>query len=126
METLLDCHSTVIDRWLRGQLLFWMSSSLLPYFLTGVTFLDQLVLEEFNWRTFSVIIRNAGTSKSLQQIGGALTWLVDLFDRRDSQNAFPRIFSQFLMDSARAGSLWVAPQMYTNLAMKLLEILRHK
>jgi len=87
---------------------------------------DQLVIEEFNWRTFSVIIQTAGTFGSPQAIGDALTWLVDIFDRRDSQNAFPQFFSQFLMDQARAGSLGVNLRMYTNLAMQLLAIFRDK
>ena len=116
----------MIDAWLRGQLLPWVSAPLFPYFLTGVTFLDELILEEFNWRTFSVIVDNAGTSRSVKQIAGALTWLVDLFDRRESQSAFPRMFSRFLMDPARAWSLWVNPRMYTTLAKQLLETLRDK
>ena len=126
METLLDCHSTVIDKWLRVQLLPWAATPLLSYFLTGVIFRGQLVLEEFNWRNFSVIIQSAGTSSSLRQIGAGLIWLVDLFDRRESQSAFTRMFSKFLVDQARAQSFWVNSQMYTNLAKKISEILRDK
>jgi len=95
----------------------------MPYFLTGVTFLDRLVLEEFNWRIFSGVIQN-GKTEVVPEIAGGLNWLVDLFDRRESQNA--SFFSQFLMDRARAGSLWVKPQMYTNLALQLLKILRNE
>ena len=116
----------VIDRWLRRQLLPWVSSPLLPYFLTLVTILDQLVLEEFNCRTFSMIILIAGTSRSPEEIDDALTWLVNLFDSRKSQNTFPRFFSEFLMDPARARSLWVNHQMYTSLTMQLLKILSDK
>jgi len=87
---------------------------------------DQLVLEEFNWRTFSLIIQTTGTFGSSQAIGDALTWLIDLFDKRELQNAFSRFFSRFLIDQARAGSLGVNLRMYTNLAMQLLAILRDK
>jgi len=123
METLLDPHSTVIDTWLRGQLSPW-HSPLLSYFLTGVTLLDQLVLENSYWRTLPVIIQGAGASGSFLRFFNTLPWLVDLLDRKESQNAFPRVFSRFLMDRARAGqSLWVSPRMYVNLAKKILKIL---
>jgi len=112
----------VVERWLREQSL--PVSAPLGHFLTAVTLLDQYILEEFNWRTFWVIIQNTETFRLRGQIvhSDALPWLVDLIDRRDAQNAFPRM----LMDSARAGSLWVRPQMYTKLANKILKILRDK
>ena len=113
-----------VDGWLRGQLLPSESSPLLPYFLTGVTFLDHLVLEEFTWQTFSRIIQNGETRP--QKMVVALDWLVDLFDRKGSYSTFPRIFSQFLMDQARAGPLWVNSRRYVNLAKKIVKILRDK
>jgi len=116
----------VIDTWLRDQLLPWVSSPVLSYFLTGVTFLDELVLEEFHWDTFSVIVDNEVTARSVEEIADDLGWLVGLFDRREPQSAFPRMFSQFLMDQKRAWSFGVNPQKYTNLAKRLLGILHDK
>ena len=116
----------MIDKWLRGQLLPWVSSPVLSYLLTGVAFLDELVLEEFNWRTFSMIIQDLDTSRCLQRIGNSLSWLVDLFNKRESENAFPRIFTRFLMDPARLWPFRVNLQIYTNLAKQILKILRDK
>ena len=73
-----------------------------------------------------IILQNAEISMSPGIIFNAVDWLVDLFDRKESHGAFPRMFSQFLMNQARAGSLWVSPQMYTNLAKQSLKILRDK
>jgi len=66
------------------------------------------------------------TSTSVEWLGGDLAWLVDLFDRREPQSAFLRVFSQFLMDRARAGLFWINAQMYANLAKKILKFLGDK
>jgi len=127
-ETLLDHHSTSIDIWLRKQLQRWelTLNPCFSYFLTGVTLLDQCVLEEFNWRSFLGIIQIVGTPMSYYTSDHSTTWLVDLFDRKESHTTFARMFSQFLMDQARAGPLWVNSQGYMNLAQQILKILCHK
>ena len=124
-ETLLDHHLAVFDEWLRSQLDPWVSCWALPDFLTAITLVDQLNVdaESFNWRTFSVILQHEG-AESLVPVAQDFTERVTLFNGTESQLAYPKIVSKFLMDPVRAGKFCVSCFEYVELAKQLLNILQ--
>jgi len=89
-----------------------------PCFLAVVTLLDQLDPKEYNWKQLPVILQ--GPFPFIPFI------LNGLFDGTDSDVEFSRIVSKFFMDRDRAGTLWVNPHVYVNLATQLLKILHDK
>ena len=113
-ETLLDHHLATFDGWLQAQFmpLFSLSQS---HYLAVVTLLDQLDPKEYNWEQLSVILEGHSLFSPKE--------FVFLFDGTKSNKEFSGLASKFLMDRDRAGSFWVNPQTYVNLAMPILKIL---
>jgi hypothetical protein len=116
METLLDRHLATFDGWLQGQFMF-LSASSWSHYLAVVTLLDQLDPKEYTWQQLSVILEGQSPFAPNELF---------LFDGMKSNIEFSRIVSKFLMDRDRAGSFWVNPQTYVNLATPLLKILHDK
>ena len=125
MKTLLDHHLATFDRWLYAYLMPLTASPCqwAHYHLTVVTLLDQLDPKDFHWQQVSVILQH----HSLPIIPDEkLCILFYLFGRTTFNIEFIRIVSTFLMDRNRAGSLWLNPHDYTDLAMYILKILGDK
>ena len=112
METLLDCHLAIFDRWLQAQFMPINQS----HNYAVVTLLDQFDPKECNWEGLKVILPHSFPFFPRT--------LCSLFGGTKSDLEFSRIVSKFLMDRDRAGSLWVNSQMYVNLATPFSEILR--
>jgi len=88
-----------------------------PHFLAVVTLLDQLDPKEYNWKQLPVIVL----------VPAPLSFpFNELFDGTNSDVELSRIVSKFLTDRDRAGTLWVNPDLYVNLAAQLLKILHDK
>jgi hypothetical protein len=92
------------------------------HYLVVVTLLDQLDPKELNWSQLSRLLGNLLPSLS----DGPQFDLHHFFDGTKPNLEFSGIVFKFLMDRDRAGSLWVNPQKYVNLATQLLKILRDK
>ena len=124
METLLDHHLVAFDGWFHAYLMSLpgpLPLSALPqwhrHYLTAVTLLDQLDLEEHDWQRLSVILLNWSSLEYNR--------LPDLFSRTKVNIEFCRIVSKFLTDRERAGLFWVNSQKYADLAEWVLEFLLH-
>jgi hypothetical protein len=90
-----------------------------PLYLAVVTLFDQLEPNKHVWEQLVVILNGQPSIPPRM--------LLVLFESGTKLDIeFSRIVSKFLMDRTRAGSLWVNPQTYVNLATQLLNILRDK
>ena len=96
-----------------------LSASLQSHYLAVVTLLDQLDRKECDWQCLSVILEGQSSPLASEEF-------FFLLDRMKLSIEFSGILSKFLMDRDRAGSLWVNPRTYVNLATPFLEILRDK
>jgi hypothetical protein len=96
-----------------------------PHYLAVVTLLDQLDPKELNWSELLRILGDRLQSPSdgpqfgLHAIFGGMKPHLEFLE-------FSGTAVKFLTDRDRAGSLWVNPQMYVNLATQLFKILHDK
>jgi hypothetical protein len=94
-----------------------LSAASRSHYLAVVALLDQLDPKLYNWPWLLVILDDQ--SVLTQE-------LIFLVNGPKLSMKFSGMLSKFLMDRNRAGSLWVNPQMYVNLAIQLLNILHDK
>jgi len=119
METLLDHHLAIFDRWLHAHLSLMSvhaSTGCWRNYLTVITLLDQLDPKEYNWEQISELLEDPFIFIRLR----------DLFGERKVTIEFSRIVCKFLMDQKRAQSFWVNSQRYAALARCILEFMDDK
>ena len=119
METLLDRHLAIFDRWLRAHLsLMSLDASTRCWrnYLTVITLLDQLNPKEYNWEQVSEILEDPFIFIKLRDLFGKTKVIIE----------FSRIVGKFLMDRERAQSFWINSQKYADLARCILEFLHDK